>query len=84
MRRLKTIDIANALGVHRNTVLNWRKTGRLNGYDLKSVVEFVREDERRRYSDLLDKERCLIRDMLIKEIERRIEERRRENEETVP
>jgi len=84
MRRLKTIDIANALGVHRNTVLNWRKTGRLKGYDLKSVVEFVREDERRRYSDLLDKERCLIRDMLIKEIERRIEERRRENEETVP
>ena len=50
-KRQKTVmpktQIAKALGVSRNTISSWLKTGRLKDATLDAVLEFVREDERR-------------------------------------
>lgn len=49
-KRQKTVmpntQIANVLGVSRNTISSWLKTGRLKDATLDAVLEFVREDER--------------------------------------
>jgi excisionase family DNA binding protein len=36
-------EVAKALGVDRNTITNWLKTGRLKGLTLGEIVEFDRE-----------------------------------------
>lgn len=50
-KRQKTVmpntQIAKVLGVSRNTISSWLKTGRLKDATLDAVLEFVREDERR-------------------------------------
>ena len=42
VHRLTPGAIAAMFGVHRNTVLKWRKTGRIE-YTAESVGEFIRE-----------------------------------------
>ena len=44
---MSNTQIAKALGVSRNTISSWLKTGRLKDATLDAVLEFVREDERR-------------------------------------
>lgn len=45
--RFKKTELAEVLGVSRNTISSWLKTGRLKDATLDAVLEFVREDERR-------------------------------------
>lgn len=42
---LRINDVAQLLGVHRNTVRRWLRDGRLKGQTIEDVLVFVRERE---------------------------------------
>jgi len=75
-KRQKTVmsntQIAKALGVSRNTISSWLKTGRLKDATLDAVLEFVRKDERQ-----------VVCEELMQDVRLRMNGRRRDDEEEV-
>ena len=70
--RFKKTELAEVLGVSRNTISSWLKTGRLKDATLDAVLEFVREDERR-----------VVCEELMQDVRLRMNGRRRDDEEEV-
>ena len=70
--RFKKTELAEVLGVSRNTISSWLKTGRLKDATLDAVLEFVREDERR-----------VVCEELMQDVRLRMNGRRRDDGEEV-
>jgi len=75
-KRQKTVmsntQIAKVLGVSRNTISSWLKTGRLKDATLDAVLEFVRKDERQ-----------VVCEELMQDVRLRMNGRRRDDGEEV-